>query len=226
VLGGELEVLANYIYGEAHKKTAVILFENDAAGIAGRDDFVASYTKAGGKILAQEPINFGDTNYRPALLKLAAANADMIFVCLTAGLSPLADQLKQIDFKPAIVGNTFFNDPEVIADPNAEGWTHSQVVINAPDTMAAEFKKKFNSEFDFFPKQYYNAATIVLKCIDKVVKDGKKITGENLRDALFAIKRFEGLTTVVFNTNTAVAQININAFHDRKDTTIKVIPPK
>jgi hypothetical protein len=111
-------------------------------------------------------------------------------------------------------------------NPNAEGWVHSQVVINAPDAMAADFKKKFNSEFDFFPKQYFNAATIVLKCIEKVLKDGNTLTGENLRTALFAIKRFEGLTTAVFNTNTAATQININGFHDRKDVLVKVIAPK
>ena len=226
VLAGELEVLANYIHGEAGKKTAAILFENDAAGIAGRDDFVASYTAAGGKVLAQEPVAFGDTNYRPALLKLAASKPDMLFVIITTGLSPLADQLKQLDVKFAIVGNTFFADPEVIANPNAEGWIHSQVVINAPDAMAAEFKQKFGSQFDFFPRQYYNATAIVLKCIDRVLTNGKPLTGENIRAALFAIKRFEGLTTAVFNTNTAATQININGFHDRKDVTVKVIAPK
>ncbi len=226
VLEGELEVLANFVFGEAGKKTAAILFENNAAGISGRDDFTASYTRAGGKIVAQEPINFGDTNYRPALLKLAAAQPDMLFVILTSGLSPLADQLKQIDFKPTIVGNTFFADPEVIANPNAEGWLHTQFVINAPPALGAEFKQKYGTEFDFFPKQYYNATNIVLACIEKLVKENKPVTGESLRAALFEIKTFEGLTRVVFNTNTADTQVNVNQFKGRQDTVLKVIPPK
>lgn len=226
VLAGELEVLANYIFNEAGKKTAAILFENDAAGITGRDDFTASYTKAGGRIVAQEPINFGDTNYRPALLKLGAANPDMLFVVLTSGLSPLADQLRQIDAKYTIVGNTFFADPEVIANPNGEGWLHTQFVINAPAALGAEFKAKYGTEFDFFPKQYYNATNIVLACIEKLVKENRPITGENLRAALFEIKKFEGLTTVVFNTNTADTQVNINHFHGKQDVVLKVIPPK
>lgn len=226
VLAGELDVLAAYIHGEAGKKAAAILFENDAAGITGRDDFIASFTKAGGKIVAQEPIAFGDTNYRPVLLKLAAASPDMLFVVLTSGLSPLADQVRQIDFKPAIVGNTFFADPEVIANPNAEGWLHTQFVINAPPAMAAEFKAKYGTEFDFFPKQYYNATNVVLACIERLVHENKPITGENLRAALFAIKTFDGLTKVVFNTNTADTQVDINHFHDKQDVALKVIPPK
>ncbi len=226
VLEGELEVLARYLFGEAGKKTAAILFENNAAGITGRDDFTASFTRAGGKIVAQEPINFGDTNYRPPLLKLAAAQPDMLFVILTSGLSPLADQLKQIDFKPTIVGNTFFADPEVIANANAEGWLHTQFVITAPEALGAEFKAKYGTEFDFFPKQYYNATNIVLACIEKLVKENRPITGENLRAALFEIKTFEGLTKVVFNTNTADTQVNINVFKGKQDTVLKVIPPK
>ena len=226
VLAGELEVLANYVFAEAGKKTAAILFENNAAGISGRDDFTASFTHAGGKIVAQEPINFGDTNYRPALLKLGAATPDMLFVILTSGLSPLADQLRQIEAKYTIVGNTFFADPEVIANPNAEGFIHSQVLINAPEAMGVEFKKTYGTEFDFFPKQYYNATNIILACIERLAKEGKPITGENLRTVLFEIKTFEGLTKVVFNTNTADTQVNINRMQGKQDVTIKVIPPK
>lgn len=226
VLAGELEVLADYLFTDAGKKTATVLFENNAAGIAGRDDFVASFTKAGGKILAQEPVQFGDTNYRPALLKLGATNPDVMFVIITAGTSQLADQVRQVEAKYMIAGNTFFSDPELTANPNAEGFTHTQVLIAAPEGMAATFKAKFGTEFDFFPKQYYNATTIVLSCIEYLIKAGKPVTGEALRAALLEIKTFKGITTTVFNTNTAATQINMNRLTNKTDTIIKVIPPK
>ena len=38
-ISGEIEVLSKYLVGEGKKK-AGILFENDAAGIAGRDDYL------------------------------------------------------------------------------------------------------------------------------------------------------------------------------------------
>jgi branched-chain amino acid transport system substrate-binding protein len=226
VLAGELQVLSDYLFTDAGKKTAAILFENNSAGIAGRDDFVASYTKAGGKVLAQEPVQFGDTNYRPALLKLGATNPDVLFVIITSGTPQLADQVRQVDAKYMVAGNTFFSDPELIANPNAEGFIHTQVLIAAPDGMAADFKAKFGTEFDFFPKQYYNATTIVLSCIEHLIKTGKPITGEALRTALFEIKTFKGITTTVFNTNTAATQINMNRLTNKSDTIIKVIPPK
>ncbi len=226
VLAGELDVLAHYLTGDIGKKTAAVLYENDAAGIAGRDDFVASFAKAGGKILGQEPMAFGDTNYRPTLLKLVATKPDLLFVILTAGTSQLADQIRQIDAKPLIVGNTFFSDPELVANANSEGFIHTQVVITAPPEMATQFKAKYGTEFDFFPKQYYNATTIVLTCLERLVKEGKPITGAAMRAALFEIKTFHGITTSVFTTNTAATQINMNRMTNKVDTTIKVIPPK
>ncbi len=38
-IGDEIEVLSKYLAGEGKKKAA-ILFENDAAGISGRDDYL------------------------------------------------------------------------------------------------------------------------------------------------------------------------------------------
>ncbi len=225
VLGGELDVLSHYVANDLGKKTAAILYENDAAGIAGRDDLLKSYPALGGKIIAQEPVQFGNTDYRAALLKLAAAKPDVLFVVITTGLTQLADQVKQIDAKFLVVGNTFFSDPDTIANPNATGFTHTQVAINAPAEMSAAFKKQYGTDFGFFARQYYNATNIVLTCLDKVLKEGKPVTGSNMRDALFAIKTFDGLTKAVFNTNTATTQFNINRMQGGKDVTIKVMQP-
>src|SRR5476651_1968074 len=49
-IGDEIGVLTKYLAGEG-KKQAAILFENDAAGISGRDDYVDAFPKAGGTIL-------------------------------------------------------------------------------------------------------------------------------------------------------------------------------
>ena len=47
-------MLSRYLIDEG-KKTGAILFENDAAGISGRDNFQKYYPAAGGKLAGQEP---------------------------------------------------------------------------------------------------------------------------------------------------------------------------
>jgi branched-chain amino acid transport system substrate-binding protein len=217
--GDEVKVMSKYLI-EQGKKKAVVLFENDAAGIGGRDDFIELFPKAGGAILAQEPTQFGQTDYRPALLKLAAARPDVMYVVITAGMVQLADQLKQMNPDFVTAGSTFMSDPAAIADPASTGLIHTQVQINAPPQLSAAFRAKYGDDMDFFARQYYNAAQIILTTLDKVLADNKPVTGETLHDTLFAIKTFQGLVPMTFNSNTATVPIGINRMQDGKDVTL------
>jgi len=177
-IGDEVKVISQYLIGEG-KKQGAILFENDAAGIAGRDDFVKYFPKAGGTILSQEPSQFGQTDYRPALLKLADAKPQVMLVSITAGLLQMAQQYRQLGLNFTVAGTTFFADPDTVADPSAEGFVHTQVRIDAPPELAAAFRAKFGVEMGFFVRQYYNATQIVLAVTDKLLADARVISDES-----------------------------------------------
>lgn len=221
-IGDEISVISKYLAAEGKKK-AVILFENDAAGISGRDDYLDAFPKTGGTIVAQEPTQFGQTDFRPALLKLADARPEVMLVSITAALVNMAQQYKQLGLTFTVAGTTFFQDPDVIKDPSAEGFVHTQIRIEAPPELAAEFKQKFNTEMEFFVRQYYNASQILMTAMDKLLADGKPITGENMRDVIFKIRHFQGLIPLDFKTNTATVPLDINVMHDGKDVTIKTM---
>src|SRR6201996_7734973 len=182
-IGGEIAVLSKYLTGDGKKKAGV-LFENGAAGMAGRDDYLKYFPEAGGTILAQEASQFGQTDFRPALLKIADAKPDVMLVVITAGLLQMAQEYKQLDLKFTVAGTTFFADPATIADPSSSGFVHTQLHIDAPPDLAAQFKAKYGADMEFFAKQYYNAAQIVLATLDKVLEDKQPVTGENLHDTL------------------------------------------
>ena len=90
-IGGEFAVLSKYLVGEGKKK-AGILFESGAAGMAGRDDYLKYFVEAGGTIAAQEASLFGQTDFRPALLKIADAKPDVMLVVITAALLNMAQE--------------------------------------------------------------------------------------------------------------------------------------
>jgi branched-chain amino acid transport system substrate-binding protein len=218
--GDEIVVMTKYLIGKG-KKTAAVLYENDAAGIGGRDDFLEDFPKAGGTILAQEPVQFGQTDYRPALLKLAATKPDVLFVTITAGMVSLADQIRQMDAPFLVAGTSFFSDPAAIADPASAGFIHTQVQIDAPPALSAAFKAKYGADMDFFARQYYNATGIVLTTLAKVIADNQPVTGENLRNTLFAIRSFQGLIPMEFKGNTATVPIDINVMRGGQDVTLQ-----
>jgi branched-chain amino acid transport system substrate-binding protein len=221
----EVGVMAKYLIGQGKKKAA-ILFENDAAGIGGRDDFNDVFPKAGGTILAQESVQFGQTDVRPALLKLAAVNPDVVYVVTTANLVNLAQQYKQLNLAFTVAGTTFMADPPTIADASSRGFIHTQVKIDAPPDMAAAFKAKYGDDMDFFAKQYYNGATVITTALAKVLADARQASGETLRQAIFDIGRFKGLIPMEFKTNTAKIGIVINIMRDGKDELLTEMTPE
>jgi len=224
-IGGEIEVISKWAVSEGKKK-AGILFENGAAGMAGRDDYLKSFAEAGGSIVAQEATQFGQTDFRPALLKIAAAKPDVMLVVITAGLLQMAQEYKQLDLKFTVAGTTFFADPATIADPSSAGFVHTQLRIDAPPDLIAQFKAKYGTDMEFFAKQYYNAAQVVLTAIDKVLADNKPVTGENVHEAVLAIGKFQGLIPLEFKTNTASVPMDINVMKDGKDVLLKEVKPQ
>ncbi|MFL5252824.1 MAG: ABC transporter substrate-binding protein [Rhodopila sp.] len=221
-IGDEIKVLSQYLTAEGEKQ-GVVLFENDAAGIAGRDDYVKYFPEAGGTVLAQEPSRFGQTDYRPELLKLADARPQVMLVSVTAGLLQVARQYKRLGLDFTVAGTTFFADPKTIADPASEGFVHTQVRIDAPPQLMAAFRAKFGVEMEFFVRQYYNATRVVLAVADKVLADGKTLTGEAMHDTLFEIRKFQGLIPLDFRNNTATVPLDINVMKGGRDVTVKQI---
>src|ERR1700733_9658289 len=219
-IGDEISVLSKWLVGEG-KKHAAVMFENDAAGMSGRDDSLHSFPEAGGTILAQEATQFGQTDFRPALLKLADAKPDVMLVAITAGLLQMAQEYHQLGLKFTVAGTTFFADPSTIADPSSAGFVHTQLRIDAPPDLAAQFKAKYGADMEFFAKQYYNAAQIVLTTLDKVLAENKPVTGEAMHAPLLQIHKFQGLIPLEFKTNTASVPIDINIMRDGKDETLK-----
>ena len=215
----EVKVMVDYL--RAHgKSTAAVLYENDAAGIGGRDDFVRDFKAAGGKIVAQEPVQFGQTDFRPALLKLAAAKPQVLYVVTTVGMVPLADQLHQMNNAWLVTGSTFMADPTVIADPNAAGLIHTQVEANVSPALMAAFKQKMGADMGFFARQYDNSSLMTFIILDHLIKEKKPITGASMRAALFKIKTFATSVPMTFTSNTATVPIAINEMKDGTEVTL------
>ena len=205
----EAPVLAKFVT-EKIGKTAAIIYENAAAGNDGRNDFKTTFEAAGGKILAEEPIEFGQTNYRPTLLKVAGLKPDMVYVVMTQSHAVFAEQVSQIKDFPQVVGHTF--STPFFGYPGALGWYNTSVRSIAPEGLAAEFKQKTGSaEFGLFAREYFNAINIIAKAAAKVKSDGVTLDGKSLRAAIFGIKSFKSdIADITFEgSNTAKRPVDI-----------------
>lgn len=210
----EIAALSKFAVEKLGKKTAAIIYENAAAGIDGRDDFRKAFLAVGGKILAEEPTEFGQTNYRPMLLKVASLHPDFVFIHITSGHKPFADQVAQVENFPLGLSTTF--GTFFFGQASTLGWYHSIIRSEISPDIEAEYAKMFpgvredaKTLMGFWEKEYFNSSNIIYKAIDKVMGEGGPVTGEAIRKAIFDIKTFEGTARITFNTNTATRQIDI-----------------
>ena len=191
-----------------------MVYENAAAGIDGKDDFKKSFEALGGKVVAEESVEFGLTNYRPTLLKVAAAKPDVVFVVITQGHPTYVEQAAQIPNFPVGAGTTFVSP--LCCYPGSAGWYQSSIKSG----ISPEIEKDFNAQFKtknmgFYAREYFNSTNIALKAIDHVLGKGQPLTGEALRNALFEIKNFgSSIANITFDkTNTACARRRDPAVH-------------
>ena len=191
-------------------KTAAVIYENGAAGNDGRNDFKSTFEALGGKVIDEEPIEFGQTNYRSILLKVAGLKPDMVYVVMTQSHAVFAEQVSQIKGFPQVVGHTF--STPFFGSPGAIGWYNTSVRSNVPPDLAAEYKAKYGaSEFGLFAREYYNDVNILAKAAAKVQSEGKTLNGENLKAAIFEIKTFNSdIADITFEgSNTAKRPVDI-----------------
>lgn len=208
LVGDEVSVMTRYAI-ENLGKTGAIIYENAAAGMDVREDFTKAFTAAGGTIVADEAVEFGQTNFRPALLKVAAAKPDFVFIGITVGAPTMAEQVAQVPDFPVSIGTTF-NRP-FAGFASTDGWLHTGIKSGITPEDEAAFNKQFGTkEMGFFAREYANAADIIFQLIDYLIENDRPITGENLRNALFEIKTFTSPTAdITFDSNTAKRDVEI-----------------
>ncbi len=206
----ETEVLTHYLVKALGKKTAAIIYENSAAGIDGRNDFTENFKRFGGQILADEPIQPGDTNFRPMILKAADAKPDVVFTNIIQGgsLPQFVEQVSQQGGFPTVVGTTFLTP--AMGLPGSDGCYYTAIRGTLPQDVEQRIMQKFGSKsVSVYTREYYNATKILARIAEGVIDAKKDLTGATMRDELMRIKTFQGIATVTFDTNTAVRNIDL-----------------
>ena len=219
-IGDEIKVMSKYLASEGKNKAA-ILFENDAAGISGRDDYLEYFPKAGGTIVAQEPTQFGQTDFRPGVAETGRCEAagDAGFDhrrAVTDGAAIPAARPELHRRRDHVLPGSRRDRRSGIERLRAYPGSHRRAARTGRRVQA-----EIRRPMEFFVRQYYNATQILLTTLDKVLADGKPVTGENMRDTLLQIRKFQGLIPLEFKSNTATVPIDINMMQDGKDVTIK-----
>jgi branched-chain amino acid transport system substrate-binding protein len=196
----DVTLLAKYAYEKLGARTGAALFINDESGIYGAEVFRDAFQKLGGKIGAFESYEPNATDYTGAVLKVRAANPQIVHLHGNAADTPIAlGQMRQLGITVPVTTNTAGYNPELIQKigKSADGLIVATLAPGPKDSPAvAKYVERWQKTENRIPNnmpntQYlYDSAHVIKTLVEQVDRSGKPLTGENMREALLKVRSF------------------------------------
>lgn len=183
--GDEAEAQAKYVFDTLKKKQAFVVFDTDDYGKDLSQQFQNFFKKEGGQIVGT-PAGYEkkQTDFKSIIANIKQSKADVVYMAgFYAEATPFLQQLRADNDTKNITfmgGDGVKNDELLKAGAAAEG-----AYLALPGVQGAGFKAyadKYTAKYKgdaataTFGAEAYDAATIIIKAIEKVAKeDGSKL---------------------------------------------------
>ena len=197
----DVTLLAKYAYEKVGARRAAVIFVNDESGIYGAEVFRDAFKKMGGEIGAFESYEPTATDYTGAVLKVRAANPQVVHLHGNAGDTPIAlGQMRQLGVEVPVTTNTAGYNPELIQKIGkaADGLIVATLAPGPKDNaLVAKYVERWQKAENRIPNnmpntQYvYDSAYLIKALVEHVDKAGKPFSGDSMREALLSIRSFD-----------------------------------
>src|SRR5262245_2505956 len=197
----DVTLLAKYAYEKLGARRAAAIFVNDESGIYGAEVFRDAFKALGGEVGAFESYEATATDYTGAVLKVRAANPQVVHLHGNAGDTPIAlGQMRQLGISVPVTTNTAGYNPVLIQKIGkaADGLIVATLAPGPKESAAvAKYVARWQKEENRIPNnmpntQYvHDSAYVVKMLVEEVDKAGKPLTGDSLREALLKIRTFK-----------------------------------
>ena len=197
----DIKAVANYSVKDMGKKRAAVLFINNETGIPAAAVYRDAVTKAGGQIVASESYDQKATDFTGPLLKIRAANPEIVHLQGLVSESPqVIAQARQLGINVPITSYSGIYNPKLIEQLGAaaEGVIATSLAPGADDSPAVKaYVERWQKDVGRAPNglpytQYlYDSPYMIAAVFGSMDKKGIPLTGENFRKEMLAMKTFE-----------------------------------
>ncbi|HET7883109.1 MAG TPA: branched-chain amino acid ABC transporter substrate-binding protein [Acetobacteraceae bacterium] len=220
--------MANFLAEKLHVKSVYVLDDSGAFGVGVADSFQKQAEAKGMKVVGRDRLDPKAADYTAILTKIKSLAPEAIYF---GGVTQAGVKLAKqgYDIVPNIIkaGPDGMVSPDLLSGagfPAVEGWYTS---IAAPhlveDQKAAQFVAAFKGKFNDAPDDYtitaYDAGLVIIDAVQRLVKAGKPVTRENVRDAIQTAKVPTIQGVVSFDENGDLADRTVSVFQIKKDAT-------
>lgn len=193
----EVQELLPFLKARNIKRIALVYVE-DPLGESVLRELTENAPKNGQELVGSFSVPTTTRQFGPIAAKVREVKPDAVYIAYFGQtMVALIKQLRDAGVDKPFIGYSAFNDPDLMALPAAEGSLYSSQKMDWASTdpvtarFVADFKKKYGKTPTFYSANYYNAVLVTAKAMASLEKNGQPLSGENIRNALLAIKTFD-----------------------------------
>lgn len=193
----EISELAKVAHEKLRLKRVAILYVNNDYGLGNKRYFEKSFQELGGTISIAETFDEGATDLRTQLSKIKRLNPEGIFVVGQGTEGGFAlRQARELGIRAQFLSTITIQRTDVleIAGKSADGVifalpTYDPKVSDRTAEYERKYKQRYSQDSDLFSGNGYDAVYVI-----KTVIETGGYSADSIRDALFKIKDFPGVT--------------------------------
>lgn len=195
-------VVAHFAADQGFKKAAVFKDIKNDYSVAFAENFSREFEKRGGKVVAEQVFQEGDTDFKAQLTALKASGPDCVLIPgYYSEVGTIARQAREVGLTVPLLGGDGWDSPRLIPGAGGPGGAlegcffsnhYFSTELKEQQTLdfIAEFRKKYGTNPDALAALGYDAARLLVAALKKC----SKFTTAELRDAIAATKDFPGVT--------------------------------
>jgi len=190
-------------YAVQKYRTAAVAYITDDFGKSCADVFRATFETGGGSVLAMEPFNPGEKDFRVQWGRIRDMDPDCVWVVgYGPAYSVVLTQMKEAGMRADLLADMTLGLPTT--QKNVGEGAEGVVYVDGP--MDDDFVKRYESEYGEIPTSYAGYAYDIVMMIDSVFRD-RGSAPDDIRTGLQSIRGFPGVmgpVTILDNRDAAL----------------------
>ena len=197
------EVMASFAVNTLKAQKAAILFDfNSPYGVGLTEYFKLSFTKLGGKIVAEQSYTQGDADFKGQLSTIRSAEPDVIYIPGYYGdVALIVKQARMIGLTQPLLGGDGWDAPELWqlgGDALNGSYITTHYSIDDPSPAIQAFVNTYKQRYgNLLPDAHAALAYDATRLLFDAIARAGSTDSAKVRDALAQTKNFGGVTGII-----------------------------
>ena len=194
----QAKVMAGFVVNDLGKKTAAMLWQNgDVYSKGFVNAFDANFQELGGRIVASQTYEQGDTTFHAQLAIIKESSPDVLLLASFPPENPrIVKQAREMRINSIFIGSDGWDDPLMLDILEDNTPLENSYYCSISDELAPDFTDAYETMFKAQPIGIAPLGYDAMKLLAMAIENVQSTDPAMVRDAVAAITDYQGATTI------------------------------